>query len=247
MKKAPKKRLDHKVAELYPDISKRQIQSWIMQGAVLVNDAPITKAGTMIADDAVIRVTAKQMQYVSRAGYKLAAALDHFAIDVSGLVALDAGLSTGGFADCLLQRGIARVYGVDVGRAQVHNKIETDPRVVVMEQTNLRHLQSLPELVDIVTLDLSFISLTKVLDAVVKLLKPDGKIVALIKPQFEASPADIGKGGIVTDSAVHERVLSTVTHAFEDYGFKTVGIIPSPMKGAEGNQEYLYYGIKTLE
>nr|MBA2307105.1 TlyA family RNA methyltransferase [Candidatus Dependentiae bacterium] len=165
----------------------------------------------------------------------------HFAVDVKDLVVLDAGLSTGGFTDCLLQRGARRVYGVDVGYGQVHEKIGNDPRVVVIERTNLRYLDQLPEKIDLATLDLSFISLTKVIGAVKHLLKPEGQIVALIKPQFEASRYEVGKGGIVRDPAIHQKVITKVTEALIQEGFSFHGIVESPLKGATGNIEFLGY------
>ena len=174
-----KKRLDIKILELYPAYSRRQIQSWIMQGKVHVDDVLQTKAGTLVGDDAHIKLTIEEPKYVSRAGFKLEKALDHFTIDVTDLVALDAGLSTGGFTDCLLQRGIKKVYGIDVGYGQAHEKIRADKRVVVQERTNLRELRELPEMVDLVTLDLSFISILKVMDAVTRVLKNNG--ILLIK------------------------------------------------------------------
>lgn len=240
---ATKKRLDSLVQERFPNLSKTYIQSLIMQGKVLVDDRPITKAGTAVADDVHIRLKEQEKQYVSRAGNKLAGALDHFGIDVTGFVAMDAGLSTGGFTDCLLQRGAIRVYGVDVGTAQVHEKIRIDPRVVVMEQTNLRHLESLPELVDIVTLDLSFISILKVITVVDRLLKPGGILVTLVKPQFEAERHQIGKGGIVTDDTVHQEVIQKVIAGVVEQGFEYKGIIESPITGTDGNKEFLAYFV----
>lgn len=236
-----KKRLDILVQQHRPDLSRAQIQSFIIQGKVLVNDRIINKPGTAVAEDAVIVVTAQQPQYVSRAGQKLEHALVHFNVDVRDLVALDAGLSTGGFTDCLLQHGAKRVYGVDVGYGQVHEKIRNDPRVVVIERTNLRSMAPLPELVDLVTLDLSFISLTKVLDTVTKALKPQGQLIALIKPQFEAQREQVGSGGIVKDPAVHEQVLTSVVQAIESHGFVCQEPIPSPILGTEGNKEFLVH------
>jgi 23S rRNA (cytidine1920-2'-O)/16S rRNA (cytidine1409-2'-O)-methyltransferase len=234
-----KKRLDLLVQEQHPHLSRAQIQSFIIQGKVLVEGRPITKPGTQVYPDAAIVLTATEQKYVSRAGFKLEAALQHYKVDVQGLVALDAGLSTGGFTDCLLQHGAAKVYGVDVGYGQVHEKIRNDPRVVVMERTNLRSMQQLPEKVDLVTLDLSFISLLKVLDTVVANLKPHGILIALIKPQFEAGKEDVGPGGIIKDTAVHERVVKEVTDGIEAAGFTCQAPIDSPILGTEGNKEFL--------
>ncbi len=234
-----KKRLDQLVQERFPELSRTQIQSFIMQGKVSVDGKVITKPGVSIDSQAELVFTHEEPPYVCRAGWKLAHALDQFHIDPAGLVVLDAGLSTGGFTDCLLQRGAARIYGVDVGYGQVHEKIRQNPRVVVIERTNLRYLDQLPEKVDLVTLDLSFISLLKVMPAVTKLMKPTGKLIALIKPQFEAERHEVGRGGIVRDEAVHKRILKEVPKGIEDFGFSLQGIIESPITGAAGNKEFL--------
>lgn len=215
-----------------------------MQGQVRVDGTVVTKPGTQVAEDAVIELAHEEPRYVSRAGFKLERALDYFKIDVHGLTVLDAGLSTGGFTDCLLQHGAAKVYGVDVGYGQVHEKIRHDPRVVVMERTNLRTLAGLPEPVDLVTLDLSFISVLKVIPSVVNMLKPDGRLIVLIKPQFEAGRHDVQRGGIVKDPAVHERVIKDITAGIQAYGFECHGVIDSPIAGAQGNKEFLAYFTK---
>lgn len=238
-----KERLDLKMQKLYPALSRTQIQSYIMQGKVTIDGHVCLKPGTPVADDQEIACTYVAPAHVSRAGQKLAHALKEFGIEPYGLVVLDAGLSTGGFTDCLLQRGAAKVYGVDVGYGQVHEAIRNDPRVVVMERTNLRYLEFLPDKLDLVTLDLSFISLTKVIPAVKKLMKPQGKLVALIKPQFEAERQDVGKGGIIKDPVVHERVVKKVVDSFTDEGFACQGVIASPIKGTEGNKEFLGYFV----
>jgi 23S rRNA (cytidine1920-2'-O)/16S rRNA (cytidine1409-2'-O)-methyltransferase len=236
-------RLDLLVQQRHPELTRAQIQSFIVQGKVLVNDRLINKPGTAVSEDAVIAVTAEQPKYVSRAGQKLEQALIHFKVDVQGLVALDAGLSTGGFTDCLLQQGVKKVYGVDVGYGQVHEKIRNDPRVVVIERMNLRTMPPLPELVDLVTLDLSFISIAKVMDTVTVALKPQGQLVALIKPQFEAQREQVGSGGIIKDPEVHEQVLKSVTKAISSHGFICQEPIPSPILGAEGNKEFLVHCV----
>ncbi len=236
-----KVRLDFLVEQLYPAHSRRLIQSWIMQGNVHVDGVPVTKPGTQVRPDVTIICTAQEPPYVSRAGLKLAKALNEFSIDVGGLIVLDAGLSTGGFTDCLLQRGVKKVFGIDVGYGQVHEKIRVHPQVKVMERTNLRDVTPalLGELVDIVTLDLSFISVTKVLDAVFSCMKPTATIIILIKPQFESERHEVGKGGIVRDSAVHERVIARITHALIERGCIIVGVTESPILGATGNKEFL--------
>ncbi len=240
-----KKRLDLLVHELYPSLTRNQIQSLIMQGKVSVEGKVVTKPGTAVLENAAIGLTQEEQKYVCRAGWKLAKALDYFSVDPQGLVILDAGLSTGGFTDCLLQQGATRVYGVDVGYGQVHEKIRKDPRVVVLERTNLRHLESLPEKVDLVTLDLSFISLLKVMPAVVKLMKDNAKMITLIKPQFEAERHEVGKGGIIRDPKLHEKIVSHVTHEIEGFGFVCKGVIESPLLGAEGNKEFLAFFERT--
>ena len=240
-----KKRLDQLVQEQAPEYSRQQIQSWIMQGKVTVDDKVVTKPGTQIASDADIQLAITEPKYVSRAGLKLEKALDEFAIDVTDLVALDAGISTGGFTDCLLQRGAKKVYGIDVGYGQVHEKIRQDPRVVLRERTNLRELKPVGELVDLITLDLSFISVLKVMDAVTSMLKEDGQLMVLIKPQFEARKQDVGRGGIVKDPKVHQEVIERVTQGIKAYGFEVIGVIESPIVGAKGNKEFLAYFRRT--
>ncbi len=220
-----KKRLDILLSELYPQYSRKQIQSWIMQGKAFVDEQKETKASTLIFVDVPIKLVVEEPKYVGRAGFKLEKALEHFGIDVTDLVVMDAGLSTGGFTDCLLQRGAQKIYGVDVGHGQVHKKIRNDERVVVMERTNLRHLEELPEKVDLVTLDLSFISVLKVMDAVKRILKDDGQLIVLIKPQFESKKKDVGRGGIIKDSAVHQKVIDSVISGIKAFGFELVGVI----------------------
>ena len=240
-----KKRLDQLVLEQHPQLSRSYIQSLIMQGKVLVNDKACTKAGTPFADDVHIIVHDVQPKYVSRAGLKLEKALEHFAIDVIDLVVLDAGLSTGGFTDCLLQHGAKKIYGIDVGYGQVHEKIRRDPRVTVMERVNLRTVETLPEPVDMVTLDLSFISVLKVMEVVSKVLKEHGKLIVLIKPQFEARKEQVGRGGIVKDEAVHQEVIKNVVEGIEKQGFLLQGITESPITGTDGNKEFLAYFLKN--
>lgn len=235
-----KRRLDQVLAELYPDLSRTLLQSFIMQGKVTVNGKVQTKAGTPITPEDEVVLTHQEPKYVSRGGFKLEAALDHFQVNPEGLVAMDAGISTGGFTHCLLQRGIKKVYGIDVGFGQVHEKVRQDSRVVVLEKVNLRHLDYLPELADLVTLDLSFISLLKVMDAIKKITQPHAIILALIKPQFEAEREDIRRGGLVKDDAVHKRVIKKVIDGMAEHGFSCKGVIDSPILGAaSGNKEFL--------
>lgn len=240
-----KKRLDLVIAERYPNLSRTYIQSLIMQGKVQVNDEIISKAGTQVAPDATIVLATEKPKFVSRAGFKLEKALEHFDINVTGMTVLDAGISTGGFTDCLLQRGAQKVYGVDVGYGQVDEKIRKDPRVVIMERTNLRYLNSLPENVDLATLDLSFISVLKVIDVVAQLMKKNAKLIVLIKPQFEAEKKQVGKGGIITDPVIHNEVIKKVTGGIIKAGFTYKGIVESPLLGTDGNKEFLAYFEKA--
>ncbi|KAI3435011.1 hypothetical protein D9Q98_003063 [Chlorella vulgaris] len=240
-----KRRLDEVCLERHPEHSRNVIQSWIAQGKVLVNDRPVIKAGAQVSDAASVVINATQPKYVCRAGLKLEAALQHWGIDVAGKTALDSGLSTGGFTDCLLQHGAASVVGVDVGYGQVAERVRVDPRVRVMERTNLRALR-LGDIggspVDLVTLDLSFISVLKVLDAVCDVLRPDGELVVLIKPQFEAGKAQVSAGGVVRDPAVHRQVIDRIVAAVEEVGFACQGWLESPIKGAaSGNTEFVSY------
>lgn len=238
---AQKERLDKRVQEVYPHLTRNQVQGFIMQGKVKVNDAVETKSGTLVKIDDVITLDQTEPKFVGRAGFKLEGALDHFDIDVTDLIVVDAGLSTGGFTDCLLQRGVKRVYGVDVGYGQVHEKVRKDPRVEVMERTNFRYLKKVGELADLITLDLSFISLLKVMDAVTDLLKPGGQLVVLIKPQFEAYRDQVGKKGVIKEEDVHKEVVERVTTGIIERGFKLNGVIDSPIIGTTGNKEFLAY------
>jgi 23S rRNA (cytidine1920-2'-O)/16S rRNA (cytidine1409-2'-O)-methyltransferase len=240
-----KKRLDVWLLELLPDYDEKHIQSWIMQGKVFVDDEKITKPGMQVSEDAKITYTIEEQKFVSRAGLKLEKALDDFNIDVQGLIVLDAGISTGGFTDCLLQRGAKKVYGVDVGYGDVHEKIRTDERLVLLEKTNLKLLESVGELVDLITLDLSFISVLKVIPTVCKILKKDGKLVILIKPQFEASKHEIGAGGIVRDDHIRQAIVDVTVDGIKKYGFDCIGLIESPIFGTKGNKEFLAYFMRN--
>lgn len=225
--------------ERFQQYSRTFIQSWILQGKVLVDGKVITKAGTQIPDKAIVEIMAEIPKYVCRGGHKLEAAIENLGIDVAGKVALDSGLSTGGFTDCLLQYGASFVYGVDVGYGQVADKIRRDERVSVIERTNLRYLSELPQKVDLVTLDLSFISILLVMPAVVNLMKEEATLVTLIKPQFEARRSQVGGGGIVRDPLVHQEVIEKIINGVQNHGFQCKGWIESSLKGAEGNKEFL--------
>lgn len=212
-----------------------------MAGAIFSREKKLAKAGDMLAEDAPLEVRGKDHPWVSRGGIKLAHGLEHFEFDVTGAVALDVGSSTGGFTDVLLTKGAAKVYAVDAGTNQLAWKLRQDPRVVVLEQTNARYLTSeqIPETVDIVTCDASFISLSKVLESPLKLVRPGARLIALVKPQFEAGREEVGKGGVVRDPAVHERVCTDAADWVASQGWRVLGITESPITGPEGNVEFL--------
>jgi len=223
--------------------TREKAQALIMAGQVLVNGQKALKPGQSVAEDARVQVLAK-LRYVGRGGLKLEGALQKFHIDVTGLVCADFGSSTGGFTDCLLQAGAAKVFAIDVGTGQLDWKLRNDPRVIVREGVNARHLQpeDLGELVDFAVCDVSFISATHIIPAMVGALKRDtGALVVLVKPQFEVGKGQVGKGGIVRDPALHAQSCADVRAVIESYGFVT-DMMESPITGAEGNREFLVYG-----
>ncbi|HTY42590.1 MAG TPA: TlyA family RNA methyltransferase [Thermoanaerobaculia bacterium] len=221
--------------------TREKAQALILAGRVAVNGQPATKAGAGVADDAAIAVAEPPHPYVSRGGVKLAAALDRFALDPARRVCLDVGASTGGFTDCLLQRGAARVYAVDVGRGQLDAKLRADPRVVVREKVNARSLSEadVPETVALAVVDVSFISLKLVLPAVARRVERGGALVVLVKPQFEAGRGEVPRGGVVRSEATRRRVVEEVERAGRELGLEVLGVIPSPIRGARGNEEFL--------
>lgn len=227
--------------------SRTRAQALIMAGAVFSGERKLAKAGEMLAEDAALEVRGKDHPWVSRGGIKLDHGLSHFGFDVTGAVALDVGSSTGGFTDVLLSRGAAKVYAVDVGTNQLAWKLRQDPRVIVHEQTNARQLDAriIPEPVDIIVCDASFIGLAKVLEAPLMLAKPGATLVALVKPQFEAGREEVGKGGVVRDPAVHERVCTGAKAWVEAQGWTVLGVTPSPITGPEGNIEFLLGAMKN--
>jgi len=227
--------------------SRTRAQALIMAGKVFSGERKIAKAGDMLAEDAALEVRSKDHPWVSRGGLKLDHGFAHFGFDVVGSIALDVGSSTGGFTDVLLTRGAAKVYAVDVGTNQLAWKLRQDPRVIVHEQTNARTLDAniIPEPIDIVVCDASFISLTKVLEAPLKLAKPGAKLVALVKPQFEAGREEVGKGGVVRDPDVHERVCAQAKDWVVSQGWTVLGVTPSPITGPEGNVEFLLGAVKN--
>lgn len=242
-KRAPQKqRLDVLLVEHGLVASREQARRLIMAGEVLVDEVVRDKPGQTFASDVTLRVR-NALPYVSRGGLKLAAALAEFQIDVQGKSAVDVGASTGGFTDCLLQHGCSRVYAIDVGYGQLAWKLRSDPRVIVLERTNIRHLAALPDgrQADLAVIDASFISLTLVLPPTLQLLTLDAEIVALIKPQFEAGKEQVGKGGVVRDSSVHRHVLEAVFQLAEQIGLTVNGIHPSPLLGPAGNVEFLIW------
>jgi 23S rRNA (cytidine1920-2'-O)/16S rRNA (cytidine1409-2'-O)-methyltransferase len=239
--KAGRQRIDLLLVERSLAESREKAQALLLAGQVLVNGQKVDKAGAAVDSTAAIEILAR-MPWVGRGGYKLAGALDHWGIDVTGRVCVDIGSSTGGFTDCLLQRGAARVHSVDVGAGQLHWKLRTDPRVVLHEGVNARYLDpaTLGEPVDLAVCDVSFISVTLILPMIPPLLQPDGELVILVKPQFEVGRNQVGRGGIVRDPALHEAVCSKVEDATRMLGFRT-DLMESPLPGAEGNKEFLLY------
>ena len=221
--------------------SRERARALIMAGQVVVDDHVADKAGQMVPVDADIRLKGETLPFVSRGGLKLQKALDEFRLDVSGLAVLDVGASTGGFTDCLLQRGARKVFAVDVGYGQLAWKLRTDDRVVNLEKTNIRYLTSdgLPEIPDMAVIDASFISLAKVLPATVGLVRENGTIVALIKPQFEVGRGEVGKGGVVRDANKHREVTEAVCALAESLGLDVLGVTESPILGPKGNREFL--------
>lgn len=232
-------RLDQLLVQLGLFPSREQARRAVMAGTVTVDGRRVDKAGTPVPATARVEVLAPKEPYVSRAGRKLAAALDHFGVDPAGLVCMDVGASTGGFTDCLLQRGALRVYAVDVGYGQLDAKLRNDPRVVVMERVNARHLaaDALPERCGLITLDVSFISLEKVVPALLPHLAPGGLLLPMIKPQFEAGRGAVGKGGILRDEAVRERVVRECAEGLANLGFDLEEVFDSPVAGMGGNRE----------
>ena len=241
-----KPRLDRMLVDRGIVESRERAQALILAGQVLVNGQKVVKSGAPVPSDADVRILGERMPYVSRGGLKLEAALREYAIDVAGATALDVGASTGGFTDCLLQHGAAKVYAVDVGYGQMAWKVRQDPRVIVIERVNIREMDAslVPEPVDIAVIDVSFISLEKVLPAIMPFLNPNSRVVALVKPQFEAGKGQVGKGGIVRDESVRAAAVDKVRAAVEKAGLDVRSVIPSPITGQDGNVEYLLYAVR---
>jgi len=229
--------------------SREKAQALIIIGGVKVNGQIMRKPGQKIREDAFIEIITPPCPYVSRGGIKLEGAIKGFSINVEGKVCLDVGASTGGFTDCLLQHGAKRVYAVDVGWGQLHWKLRNDPRVICLEKRNIRYLpkEEIPEEVDLVTIDTSFISLKLVIPAVLKFLKEKAEILALIKPQFEVGKGEVGKGGVVRDPEKHKRVIEEIWTFSQNLGLHPVGVMESPILGPKGNKEFFIYLIKDGE
>ncbi len=240
-----KKRLDLLVCELSPELSRQKARAAIMSGFVYVNGQKELKSGSMFAEDAVVEIRGQLPKYVSRGGLKLEKAVDCFSLELNGKICMDIGSSTGGFTDCMLQNGAAKVYAVDVGYGQLHYKLRNDDRVVVLEKTNIRHLDpgSLDEVIDIASIDVSFISLGIVMPKALEFFGIKKELVMLIKPQFEAGREKVGKKGVVRDADVHIEVIEKITKLVYDNNLSTAGLTYSPVRGPEGNIEYLIHAV----
>jgi 23S rRNA (cytidine1920-2'-O)/16S rRNA (cytidine1409-2'-O)-methyltransferase len=238
-----KERLDKLLVDHGLTNSRERARALILAGQVVVGEHAVDKAGTRVETDAIIRVKGDDLPYVSRGGLKLAHALDVFAVEAAGRTAIDVGASTGGFTDCLLQRGASRVYAVDVGYGQLAWKLREDPRVVCMERTNIRQLtpQILGASPDLAVIDASFISLDKVLPPTLALLSPQAEVVALIKPQFEVGKGQVGKGGVVRDPHQHAEVIARIREEAQALGCMVLGVTDSPLLGQKGNREFLIH------
>jgi 23S rRNA (cytidine1920-2'-O)/16S rRNA (cytidine1409-2'-O)-methyltransferase len=226
--------------------SRTRAQALILAGAVFSGERRVAKAGDLLPEDTPLEVRGRDHPWVSRGGVKLDHGLTHFGFDVAGAVALDVGSSTGGFTDVLLSRGAAKIYAIDVGTNQLAWKLRQDPRVIVHEQTNARYLDAtiVPEPVDVIVCDASFIGLAKVLGPALGLAKPGAELVALVKPQFEAGRAEVGKGGVVRDPEVHQRVCDAAAEWVAAQGWTVLGVVESPITGPEGNVEFLLGAVK---
>lgn len=244
-----KKRLDVLVCEQNPEYTRTSAQRLIMSGIVYVSNQKETKPGSMFPEDAKVEIRGTGLKYVSRGGLKLEKALELFPIDLNGKVCMDIGSSTGGFTDCMLQNGACKVYAVDVGKGQLDYKLRTDDRVVVMEKTNIRYVtpDMVPDVIDFVSVDVSFISLTLVVPVALTLLNEEKSMVLLIKPQFEAGKEKVGKKGVVRDPKTHEEVIGKIVSFAKDNDLMVEGLTYSPVKGPEGNIEYLIYLKKKTQ
>lgn len=241
-----KERLDKILVDKGIVQSRERARALIMAGKVMVKGKKVDKAGEMVLADADIVLVGEDIPYVSRGGLKLEKALDEYKIDVTGKIAMDVGASTGGFTDCLLQRGAKKVYAVDVGYGQLDIKLRNDPRVINIERQNIRYLEKkdIPEDIDLITIDSSFISLVKIIPKALEFIGEYGVLIALIKPQFEVGKGEVGKGGVVRDEAKHKAVVEKIRGFCSDSGLSVIGVVESPIFGPKGNREFLIYAIK---
>ena len=241
-----KHRLDLTIVENGLVTSRQRARTMIMAGRVRVNDQPVDKPGFFVSSKDKIEVKGDDNPYVSRGGLKLEAALQNLPVDVSGAVCIDVGASTGGFTDCLLQHHAERVYAVDVGYGQLAWKIRRNQRVIVIERTNIRYMpdDAIPESVDLITIDVSFISLKIVVPAVIRFLKPEASILALIKPQFEAGKDQVGKGGVVKEPQIHQKVIDELSDFFRTIQLTPQAVYASPLLGPKGNREFFIFLIR---
>jgi len=238
-----KERLDILLVEKGLVSSREKARALIMEGNVLVNGTPLTKAGSLVNADALIELKGEEIPYVSRGGLKLEAALHHFGINLKGLIAMDVGSSTGGFTDCMLQRGAMKVYCIDVGYGQLAWSLRNDPRVVLLERTNIRYLEKerIRDMINVATIDVSFISLKNVLPKVREFVKEGGEILALVKPQFEVGKGEVGKGGIVREEEKRMGAVNSIREFAEGLGLRSGGVFQSPVPGQKGNREYFLH------
>ena len=241
IEKIKKERLDVLLVEQGFFESRENAKRHIMEGIILVNDVPVDKPGTKVPSDARLRIKGKVMPYVGRGGYKLEKAINFFHLKMENVIMADIGASTGGFTDCALQHGVKKVYAIDVGTNQLDWKLRTNPQVINLEKTNIKDvtMELLGERVNFISVDISFISVLKIIPAVNDILEESGQLVILIKPQFEAGRENVGKGGIITDKAIHSEVVFDTLQEFENQGFFVNGLTFSPIKGGSGNIEFL--------
>lgn len=235
-----KERLDILLVKKGIVASRERAKALVMEGNVLVDGTPVSKAGALVNSEASLVVKGEEIPYVSRGGLKLEAALVHFGIHLEGTIAMDVGSSTGGFTDCMLQQGAKKVYCIDVGYGQLAWTLRNDPRVILIERTNIRFLgrERIPDAIDIATIDVSFISLKNVIPTVTEFVRPGGIILALVKPQFELGKGEVGKGGVVRDIGKREAAVESVRNFSREYGLKTLGTFLSTVAGQKGNREY---------
>lgn len=238
-----KERLDKLLVQRGLASSRERARALIMEGKVLVDGRPVTKAGALVGDASSVSLKEPDIPYVSRGGLKLKAAVEHFGIGLKGKTVMDVGASTGGFTDYMLSQGARKVYAIDVGYGQFDWGLRQDPRVVLLERTNIRYLdrERIPEEVDLASVDVSFISLMNVIPRVTEFLRPGGEIIALVKPQFEVGKEEVGKGGVVREEEKRLKAVSSLREFFDKHGLVTVGTMESPVKGQKGNVEYFIY------